>query len=83
MMRFLGHLSKSWLVQAKLKKKERKKPTLPGINGNAVEILLNNLYFFSAEYIRNSFLFLLAISLIDTQHLLLRVLSLTRPATRP
>ena len=40
MMRFLEHLSKSWLVQAKLKKKkkkEKKKPTLPGINGNAVK----------------------------------------------
>ena len=41
MMRFLGHLSKSWLVQAKLKKKKKKKrekkPTLPGINGNAVK----------------------------------------------
>ena len=42
------------------------------------EILLNNLDFFQPNILEiHFFFFLLAILLIDTQHLLLRVLSLT------
>ena len=51
-MRFLGHLSKSWLVEAKLKKKKKKKEKKTHSAWNKwecckmTEILLNNLYFF-------------------------------------
>ena len=84
MMRFLGHLSKSWLVQAKLKKKKKKKREKNPSAWNKwecckmTEILLNNLDFFQPNILEiHFFFFLLAILLIDTQHLLLRVLSLT------
>ena len=75
-MRFLGHLSKSWLVHAIFKKKEKKKTSAwnKWECCEMTEILLNSLDMFSAEDVRNSFLIF---TCYLTQHLLLRVLSLT------
>ena len=64
MMRFLGHLSKSWLVHAIFKKKREKKTS----SWNKwecckmTEILLNSLDFFSTKDVRNSFHFFYLLS---------------------